>query len=144
PRRRAASSDRGPRARAQLQVMRGRQARNCCRRLPAVRRFSLHVRRKAEERHHWARDESRRAARTRALAHAPGHDQNPSASLYPSPTCAALMQHAEETPLVKPLEGLRVVSLEQAVAAPMASRRLADAVARVIKLERPAGDFARG
>lgn len=46
--------------------------------------------------------------------------------------------------MVKPLEGLLVVSLEQAVAAPMASRRLADAGARVIKLERPEGDFARG
>ena len=44
----------------------------------------------------------------------------------------------------KPLDGLLVVSLEQAVAAPMASRRLADAGARVIKLERPEGDFARG
>jgi len=44
----------------------------------------------------------------------------------------------------RPLEGLLVVSLEQAVAAPMASRRLADAGARVIKLERPEGDFARG
>lgn len=45
--------------------------------------------------------------------------------------------------MIKPLEGLLVVSLEQAVAAPMASRRLADAGARVIKLERPEGDFAR-
>jgi itaconate CoA-transferase len=44
----------------------------------------------------------------------------------------------------KPLDGLLVVSLEQAVAAPMCSRRLADAGARVIKLERPEGDFARG
>ena len=44
----------------------------------------------------------------------------------------------------KPLAGLLVVTLEQAVAAPMASRRLADAGARVIKLERPEGDFARG
>lgn len=43
----------------------------------------------------------------------------------------------------KPLEGLLVVSLEQAVAAPMCGRRLADAGARVIKLERPEGDFAR-
>lgn len=43
----------------------------------------------------------------------------------------------------KPLAGLLVVSLEQAVAAPMASRRLADAGARVVKLERPEGDFAR-
>ncbi|MFN3743530.1 MAG: CaiB/BaiF CoA transferase family protein [Hyphomicrobiaceae bacterium] len=44
----------------------------------------------------------------------------------------------------KPLEGVLVVSLEQAVAAPMTGRRLADAGARVIKLERPEGDFARG
>ncbi len=44
----------------------------------------------------------------------------------------------------KPLEGLTVVSLEQAVAAPMCGRRLADAGARVIKVERPEGDFARG
>ena len=44
----------------------------------------------------------------------------------------------------KPLEGMLVVSLEQAVAAPIASCRLADAGARVIKIERPGGDFARG
>lgn len=44
-----------------------------------------------------------------------------------------------------PLEGITVVSLEQAVAAPFASRSLADLGARVIKIERPeAGDFARG
>jgi itaconate CoA-transferase len=43
-----------------------------------------------------------------------------------------------------PLSGLLVVSLEQAVAAPMCSRLLADAGARVIKIERPEGDFARG
>ncbi len=42
-----------------------------------------------------------------------------------------------------PLAGLLVVSLEQAVAAPMASCRLADAGARVIKIERSEGDFAR-
>jgi len=46
--------------------------------------------------------------------------------------------------LAKPLEGLLVVSLEQAVAAPYCSSRLADAGARVIKLERAEGDFARG
>jgi itaconate CoA-transferase len=41
------------------------------------------------------------------------------------------------------LKGLMVVALEQAVAAPLCSARLADAGARVIKLERPEGDFAR-
>ena len=43
-----------------------------------------------------------------------------------------------------PLSGVLVVSLEQAVAAPMCTCRLADAGARVIKVERPEGDFARG
>jgi itaconate CoA-transferase len=43
-----------------------------------------------------------------------------------------------------PLQNLLVVSLEQAVAAPYCSSRLADAGARVIKIERPEGDFARG
>ncbi len=42
-----------------------------------------------------------------------------------------------------PLEGVLVVSLEQAVAAPVTSCRLVDAGARVIKLERETGDFAR-
>src|SRR6185312_563937 len=42
------------------------------------------------------------------------------------------------------LDGLLVVSVEQAVAAPYCSVRLADADARVIKIERPEGDFARG
>jgi itaconate CoA-transferase len=43
----------------------------------------------------------------------------------------------------KPLEGLLVIALEQAVAAPYCSSRLADAGARVIKIERAEGDFAR-
>lgn len=44
-----------------------------------------------------------------------------------------------------PLSGITVVSLEQAVAAPYATRQLADLGARVIKVERPdGGDFARG
>ena len=44
-----------------------------------------------------------------------------------------------------PLEGVTVISLEQAVAAPFATRQLADLGARVIKVERPGvGDFARG
>ena len=42
-----------------------------------------------------------------------------------------------------PLDGVLVVSLEQAVAAPFCSSRLADAGARVIKVERASGDFAR-
>jgi crotonobetainyl-CoA:carnitine CoA-transferase CaiB-like acyl-CoA transferase len=46
---------------------------------------------------------------------------------------------------VQPLRGLTVVSLEQAIAAPYATRQLADLGARVIKVERPGtGDFARG
>ena len=46
--------------------------------------------------------------------------------------------------MARPLAGLLVVSLEQAVAAPYCSSRLADAGARVIKVERAEGDFARG
>ena len=46
--------------------------------------------------------------------------------------------------MTNPLDGITVVSLEQAVAAPFATRQLADLGARVIKVERPgAGDFAR-
>ncbi|MFT4518276.1 MAG: itaconate CoA-transferase [Halioglobus sp.] len=45
--------------------------------------------------------------------------------------------------MAQPLEGLLVVALEQAVAAPFCSSRLADAGARVIKVERKEGDFAR-
>ena len=43
-----------------------------------------------------------------------------------------------------PLEGINVIAVEQAVAAPFCSSRLADAGAHVIKVERPEGDFARG
>jgi itaconate CoA-transferase len=45
--------------------------------------------------------------------------------------------------VTRPLAGLLVVSLEQAVAAPYCSARFADAGARVIKIERAEGDFAR-
>jgi len=46
---------------------------------------------------------------------------------------------------VRPLEGITIVTLEHAVAAPFCTRQLADLGARVIKVERPgAGDFARG
>ena len=44
----------------------------------------------------------------------------------------------------RPFEGLTVVAIEQAVAAPFCSSRLADGGARVLKIERPEGDFARG
>ena len=46
---------------------------------------------------------------------------------------------------MQPLQGLTVVTLEHAIAAPFATRQLADLGARVIKIERPgSGDFARG
>ena len=43
-----------------------------------------------------------------------------------------------------PLQGITVIAVEQAVAAPFCSSRLADAGAHVVKVERPEGDFARG
>ncbi len=46
---------------------------------------------------------------------------------------------------MRPLEGIKVVALEHAIAAPFCTRQLADLGARVIKIERPdVGDFARG
>ena len=46
--------------------------------------------------------------------------------------------------MTRPLDGITIVALEQAVAAPFATRQLADLGARVIKIERPGvGDFAR-
>ena len=46
---------------------------------------------------------------------------------------------------MRPLQGITVVTLEHAIAAPLCTRHLADLGARVIKVERPgAGDFARG
>ena len=45
--------------------------------------------------------------------------------------------------MTRPLEGITVVSLEHAIAAPFCTRQLADLGARVIKIERPGvGDFA--
>jgi itaconate CoA-transferase len=46
---------------------------------------------------------------------------------------------------MRPLDGITVITVEQAVSAPFATRHLADLGARVIKVERPGeGDFARG
>ncbi|GGZ61981.1 dehydratase [Streptomyces bluensis] len=55
------------------------------------------------------------------------------------------MIRAMQPPLPLPLDGITVVTVEQAVAAPFATRQLADLGARVIKVERvDGGDFARG
>ncbi|MEY4711962.1 MAG: hypothetical protein RIS88_1412 [Pseudomonadota bacterium] len=51
---------------------------------------------------------------------------------------------SDTSPAPRPLDGVTVVALEQAVAAPYCSSRLGDAGARIIKVERPEGDFARG
>lgn len=53
------------------------------------------------------------------------------------------LTQARALAMKKDLDGLLVVSIEQAVAAPYLSSKLADAGARVIKVERPEGDFAR-
>src|SRR5207342_2770584 len=51
----------------------------------------------------------------------------------------------DECQSMRPLDGVTVVTLEHAIAAPFATRQLADLGARVIKVERPGvGDFARG
>ncbi|NGM87491.1 CoA transferase [Parapusillimonas sp. SGNA-6] len=51
----------------------------------------------------------------------------------------------QDHPAIRPLDGITVISLEHAVAAPFCTRQLADMGARVIKIERPgSGDFARG
>jgi len=79
----------------------------------------------------------------------PGHEMPGQESIGPERTGPerhkqeALGQGSQEHAL--PLAGLTVVALEQAVAAPFATRQLADLGARVIKVERPGtGDFARG
>ncbi len=53
------------------------------------------------------------------------------------------MSETGQTAADGPLSGILVVSMDQAVAAPYCASRLADAGARVIKIERPGGDFAR-
>ncbi|THJ32203.1 CoA transferase, partial [Candidatus Frankia alpina] len=67
----------------------------------------------------------------------------PDAAAVPAPRRAAAPTSGAV--VGKPLAGITVVSIEQAVAAPFATRQLVDLGARVIKIERPgAGDFARG
>ena len=70
------------------------------------------------------------------------HD--PSAAYDAAPPRATRREEQEGAEMPGALDGLLVVSVEQAVAAPYCSARLADAGARVIKIERPEGDFARG
>lgn len=65
-----------------------------------------------------------------------------SSSREPSNKAASSEGNVERMPRTA-LEGLLVVALEQAVAAPYCTSRLADGGARVIKVERPEGDFAR-
>lgn len=54
------------------------------------------------------------------------------------------LKHSPAQAFTRALDGILVVSVEQAVAAPLCTSRLAEAGARVIKIERPEGDFARG
>ena len=58
-------------------------------------------------------------------------------------TAFSYQRHPNSTGQAMHLEGITVLALEQAVAAPYASGRLAEEGARVIKVERPEGDFAR-
>jgi formyl-CoA transferase len=58
--------------------------------------------------------------------------------------CSGCPGRIEEQQVNRPLKDVLVVAIEQAVAAPYCTSRLADAGARVVKVERPEGDFARG
>jgi len=66
------------------------------------------------------------------------------AVFHPTPNLQDIEMN-DTTTKPRPLDGITVVSLEHAIAAPFCTRQLADLGARVIKVERPgAGDFARG
>ena len=77
-------------------------------------------------------------------AHRGASAERPENTLEAFELALELGADALETDVHLTSDGVLVVSLEQAVAAPMASQRLAEAGARVIKVERPEGDFARG
>src|SRR5215208_5222571 len=59
-------------------------------------------------------------------------------------TCSACLGPSDVENTMRPLDGIKVITLEHAIAAPFCTRQLADLGARVIKVERPnVGDFAR-
>ena len=86
---------------------------------------------------------------------APSSHTTPRRAVHRSSFSSRAFQHQDHKPIAAqtspdssdfkgPLHGITVVSLEQAIAAPLCSRHLADLGARVIKVERPGvGDFAR-
>src|ERR1700722_9439027 len=89
----------------------------------------------------------------RGIRHRTQVPRNPAlssrADFHQSDPVAPRRARARHAPLLLrkpmlPLEGLVVIAVEQAVAAPFCSSRLADAGAHVIKVDRPEGDFARG
>lgn len=84
-----------------------------------------------------------RMGRLMMLSRQSGILRSPSSKLR-SMTTATTTTTANSSTNSRPLEGITVVSLEQAVAAPFCTRQLADQGARIIKIERPGvGDFAR-
>jgi itaconate CoA-transferase len=77
------------------------------------------------------------------MAGEPTASQRPGLQAGPAPESGASPQGLASV-RARPLDGITVVSLEQAIAAPFCTRQLADLGARVIKIERPkVGDFAR-
>src|SRR5437764_606242 len=75
---------------------------------------------------------------------APPHRRRVPATIDPLDASTFLCEPSRLVTM-QPLRGLTVVTLEHAIAAPFATRQLADLGARVIKIERPgSGDFARG